>query len=1168
MIAACSIAATILAAVLALGLVDYLVRYTDRGLRIMATAALVAAALWAIYRWGYIPTRRRLVPLTVAQRVEAHFPQLGDALASAVEFLGQSEDDASAGSAQLRRHVITEAQNAVDRLPLDDVIDRRPLRRAAGWLAAALIALAVCLAIDSGAVGTALARLAAPFGATQWPRTNHLEFRNPPTRLAAGQPFEVELVDTAGQLPDEVRIEYRTSRDGRNERESENMTRVGDVMVARRDAVEQSFSFRAAGGDDDTMSWHNVEVIEPPRLEALEITTHPPLYTGLPVLSAERHLEVLEGTGIEVRGSASKPLGAARVLLDGNKAIKAFAGSAIADTHGGAFRITPDNWRAEKTGPYRIELAGTDGVAGIVGQWNLRVNADPPPAVAWQWPSDDLFITPAAVVPLELVVNDNLAIHRIDLIVERRNVGEGGEHGEPDRQRLELVRGPESITLEMADPAARQGDNRLAEHSLDIAAMNLPVGTQLTLTAEATDYRPGVGRTVAPRRITLITPDELEARLADRQSQIVRQLERALATERTTRDDTRRLEIQQRDAGTLSEGDRNALQSVDLNQRRVGRTLVDPAEGVPALVDTLLAELEMNRLAASDTRATMRELAAALDRLAAGPLPTAERELTSARKAAEAIADGNNAALLARSLTEAGAAQEGVITELEQLLGELAGWADFRRFARQLAELRQDQIAHEKTSRSEIGVDTLPLDVRELSRPQRANLNKAAAGQDALARRYEKIEQGMDALARQLADEDAAAAAMLTDAVDLARHLTIGTNMHETSRDLGENRVGVALARETQIADDLQRVLDLLRNQSGERGQELVEALRKAQQRLAELREQAANLREQIQRAEQQGAAADARGLQALNQRQAETRHQIEQLSRKLDRLQADAAGRSTQSAASRLNNQQPGSQDAANQRPSSSNQVQQAEKDLEEAARQLEQRIQEAEHDLALEFVQRFQAELQEMVTRQKTVMSDTAALDKARLPAARPTSDQIRKLGELAAAERELAGLAIEHSEVLYGLTAVRISLEEAARRLKAAADLLDKQQSGAPAHQAQQYALARLEGMLEAFAQTAAEAGQKKPPGGNAGGQDGQQRRPTFELLEVKMLRMLQVDLNDRTRTFQERLAAQGGQPADAADQAALNREAQELTAEQRRLAGLVQEMLSRNNKRQEE
>jgi hypothetical protein len=225
-------------------------------------------------------------------------------------------------------------------------------------------------------------------------------------------------------------------------------------------------------------------------------------------------------------------------------------------------------------------------------------------------------------------------------------------------------------------------------------------------------------------------------------------------------------------------------------------------------------------------------------------------------------------------------------------------------------------------------------------------------------------------------------------------------------------------------------------------------------------------------------------------------RRQIEQLARALDRLQADAAGRSTQSAANRLNHQPPGgNQNAANQRPSPSNQVREAEKDLEEAARQLAQRLQEAEFDVALEFVRRFQAELQEMIARQKSVIDDTVKLDKTRQPAARLTPQQTHKLGELAAAERELAGLAIEHSEVLHGLTAVEISLEEAARRLSAAADLLDKQESGPPAQQAEQHALSRLEGMMEAFAQTAAEAGQK-PPGGNAGGQNGQQRRPTFE------------------------------------------------------------------------
>ncbi len=64
-----------------------------------------------------------------------------------------------------------------------------------------------------------------------------------------------------------------------------------------------------------------------------------------------------------------------------------------------------------------------------------------------------------------------------------------------------------------------------------------------------------------------------------------------------------------------------------------------------------------------------------------------------------------------------------------------------------------------------------------------------------------------------------------------------------------------------------------------------------------------------------------------------------------------------------------------------------------------------------------------------------------------------------------------------------------------------------------------------MRQAFAQTANEASQK-PNGNNAAppaaanNQQPPPRRPTFELLEVKMLRMLQADLNERTRQHEQR------------------------------------------------
>ena len=176
--------------------------------------------------------------------------------------------------------------------------------------------------------------------------------------------------------------------------------------------------------------------------------------------------------------------------------------------------------------------------------------------------------------------------------------------------------------------------------------------------------------------------------------------------------------------------------------------------------------------------------------------------------------------------------------------------------------------------------------------------------------------------------------------------------MHETSRDLGENRVGVALERETQIAADLQQVLDVLRNQSEDRGEQLVEKLRKAEQRLAELREQVGRApRTNPARAEQQGAGRRSQPTASTQPAASRAARETEQLARELDRLQADAAGRSTAERRQSTQQSAAGRQSKCGEagQPSPATRSKQAEKDLEEAARQLAQRRQEAELDLAL---------------------------------------------------------------------------------------------------------------------------------------------------------------------------------------------------------------------------
>ena len=348
-----------------------------------------------------------------------------------------------------------------------------------------------------------------------------------------------------------------------------------------------------------------------------------------------------------------------------------------------------------------------------------------------------------------------------------------------------------------------------------------------------------------------------------------------------TREDVNRIEIQLRDAGRLMKRDWDTLQTAEPNQRSVERMLVDQAEGMPPIIEGILNQIEINRLANSEMRETMNRLTAELKRLSDGPLNIAGRELTSARKKVDSLISGTDvsggsplpmdttqADSLSRTLAAAVGGQDDVVAALEKLVGELSGKTDYRQLIRQIAEVREDQLAHAKLAKSELSVETLPLEVTELSPAQRANLDKAADGQMSIAIRYAKIEHSMDQLARQLADDRDPMAGTISDALELSHHLTIGANMQQTATDLRENRGGQALEREAQIAGDLQQVLDVLRNEGEHRPQQLVDKLKQAEQRLAALQQQLEQLRQQIAQTEQAPNAANPAQLKQLGEQQ------------------------------------------------------------------------------------------------------------------------------------------------------------------------------------------------------------------------------------------------------------------------------------------------------------
>ena len=105
-----------------------------------------------------------------------------------------------------------------------------------GFRRRAVRALLVVL-LSPQTAGIAIARLINPLGNKSWPRENELRFDRPPSKLASGSMFEVELVDGNEKLPELVVIQYRFEAES-NEDESNEPFYIKLRVEAPRTVLE------------------------------------------------------------------------------------------------------------------------------------------------------------------------------------------------------------------------------------------------------------------------------------------------------------------------------------------------------------------------------------------------------------------------------------------------------------------------------------------------------------------------------------------------------------------------------------------------------------------------------------------------------------------------------------------------------------------------------------------------------------------------------------------------------------------------------------------------------------------------------------------------------------------------------------------------------------------
>ncbi len=520
----------------------------------------------------------------------------------------------------------------------------------------------------------------------------------------------------------------------------------------------------------------------------------------------------------------------------------------------------------DQSGTYSFELVDFEGlVGGQDTQYEIRAVADQPPSVNIEHPGASLFVTPSAVVPLKVVAKDDLAIHDVALHFSRSGTAETPDSVVP------LFEGVPAVEPAEAGLAGGVGgETRVVQHRWEIGPLDLTPGSQVTFYASASDYLPQSGRST-DRRLVIITPQELEDRLAQRQALILGELRRALKMQQETRGQTAAIEIQLREVGHLGKQDIDHAQGAELSQRQVTRTLTSSTEGVPAQINDLLADLESNRVDNADVARRMQAMLAEIERLDADHLGPIQRELTSAIKGAQVDLDDATAQnqpdrpqrpAVAAALALVGSNQDEVIRSLEKMLGSLSEWDSYRRFGRDVAQIEREQEEVEKATKQAAG-KTLGKDPKDLEPQQIAELKKISARQSELGRRFDKLLQQMDEARGRLEESDPLAGATLADALHLTRQQGTSGQMRSAGDQVERNQLGQAGRAQEQARKDLGEMLDILANRREHELGRLLKKLRQAEQELADLRQQHEGLRKK--RAEAAGANRVRRNPAAQN---------------------------------------------------------------------------------------------------------------------------------------------------------------------------------------------------------------------------------------------------------------------------------------------------------------
>ena len=473
------------------------------------------------------------------------------------------------------------------------------------------------------------------------------------------------------------------------------------------------------------------------------------------------------------------------------------------------------------------------------------------------------------------------------------------------------------------------------------------------------------------------------------------------------------------------------------------------------------------------------------------------------------------------ALNDAGKNQQEIADELKKMLDSMSEFDTYRGVVKDAKSLLQQQEQALKQSAEAASKPESAKKLDDLTDEQKAELDNLKARQAELAKNLQNLEAKMDEMAKKVEAADPLAAAALRDAAKQSRKRSTAAKMNEGAEQLGKNQMGQARQNQEQARNDLKDLVDSVQNRRERELARLVQELKKAEADLKALRNrQAANLKKTAAAKKMADSKARTQELQKLAKEQAQIQEELKRQLQKLAKLNAESAGQKGEQAAGQMSKAQEDlNQDQGEQAEA---EMEEALDNLRQAQRELAQNRRDAEEQLAMEQIAKMADQLKAIAERQEKMVGQTSGYEEARnqtagkkLTIAQRTG--VRDLGRIQGGLRDETGELLER--IGEGAPVFSLTLKRASASMTDAADRLQALKTDGPTLTAERSASRRFKQLLDSLKpdkMKKADGGDDQQQGGGGGGAGGDGIPPAAQ---IKMLKMLQQEINERTDAFDE-------------------------------------------------